>query len=298
MLLASVAWLAGGFAPSSALAQEGQRRPGFQIDPRAQSRTYHFADTNEDMPYCVFVSSKVNAGNPAPLIISLHGLGAGPQIMCNSTAVDLAENGGYILAAPMGCNEGGWYGSPVLRRPSAPAGDGQPAAPPPESDGKCHPGEGGFGRGSAGRSQPANLAELSEKDVMNVLAMVRNEFNVDAQRIYLTGHSMGGAGTYFLGSKHPEVWAAIAPVAPAAFGMMANRAQYLQPFKDAGVPILVVHGDMDEAVPVGTSRDNWVPSMKELGIVHEYVELPGVTHGPVITQSQSYIYAFFDKHSK
>ena len=295
-LLGMAAWLALGVAASSALAQEAQRRPGLQIDPRAQSRTYHFADTDEDMPYCLFVSSKVGAGKPAPLIISLHGLGAGPQIMCNSTAVDLAEKGGYILAAPMGCNEGGWYGSPVLRR--RPAGDDQAAAAPPESDGKCHPGAGGFGRGSAGRSQPANIAELSEKDVMNVLAMVRKEFNVDAHRIYLTGHSMGGAGTYFLGSKHTDIWAAIAPVAPAAFGMIANRVEYLRPLKEAGIPVIVVHGDMDEAVPVATSRDNWVPSMKELGIVHEYVELPGVTHGPVITQSQAYIYAFFDKHSK
>jgi predicted peptidase len=109
---------------------------------------------------------------------------------------------------------------------------------------------------------------------------------------------MGGAGTYFLGSKHPDVWAAIAPVAPAAFGMMASRVEYLQPLKKAGVPIMVVRGDMDEAVPVATSRDNWVPSMKGLGIVHEYVELPGVTYGPVITQSQPYIYEFFDKHSK
>src|SRR5262249_52460670 len=141
--------------------------------------------------------------------------------------------------------EGGWYGSPVLSRPRGPGGDGQPAAPPPEGDGKCHPGSGGFGRGSGGRSQPANIAELSEKDVMNVLAMVRKEFNVDADRIYLTGHSMGGAGTYFLGSKHPDIWAAIAPVAPAAFGMIANRVDYLQPLKKAGVPIMVVHGDMD-----------------------------------------------------
>jgi len=297
-LLAAAVWLSVGFAPSSALAQDGQRRPSFQIDPRAQSRTYHFADTDEDMPYCLFVSSKVSAAKPAPLIISLHGLGAGPQIMCNSTAVELAEKGGYILAAPMGCNEGGWYGSPVLRRPPNPAGDGHPAAPPPESDGKCHPGSGAFVRGGPGRSQPANIAELSEKDVMNVLAMMRKEFNVDPHRIYLTGHSMGGAGTYFLGSKHADIWAAIAPVAPAAFGMMANRVQYLEPLKKAGVPIMVVHGDMDEAVPVATSRDNWVPSMQELGIAHEYVELPGVTHGPVITQSQPYIYEFFDKHSK
>jgi dipeptidyl aminopeptidase/acylaminoacyl peptidase len=61
---------------------------------------------------------------------------------------------------------------------------------------------------------------------------------------------------------------------------------------------MVVHGDMDEAVPVETSRDNWVPSMEALGIEHEYVELPGVTHGPVITASQPYIYEFFGQHSK
>jgi poly(3-hydroxybutyrate) depolymerase len=63
-------------------------------------RTYHFADTSEQLPYCVYVSSKVTADTPAPLIISLHGLGAPPQVMCNTTAVDLAEEGGYILAAP------------------------------------------------------------------------------------------------------------------------------------------------------------------------------------------------------
>jgi poly(3-hydroxybutyrate) depolymerase len=294
-LIGIAATLTLTFVSATALAQPGPGRGGFGIDPRAESRTYHFSDTDEDLPYCVFVSSKISGNTPAPLIISLHGLGAGPDIMCNSTAVDLAEEGGYILAAPMGCNEGGWYGSPVLAvgRRGGRGGNDQAA----ESDGKCHPGSGGFGRGG-GRSQPDNLAELSEKDVMNVLQMMRDEFNVDEDRIYLTGHSMGGAGTYFLGSKHADTWAAIAPVAPAAFSMMPNRAEYLRPLKDAGVPIMVVHGDMDEAVPVETSRDQWVPSMEELGIEHEYVELPGISHGPVITASQKYIYDFFGKHSK
>src|SRR5690606_27549021 len=82
---------------SAAIAQPGQGR-AFTSDPRAEDRTYHFADTDEDLPYCVFASSKIDAEKPAPLIISLHGLGAPPQIMCNSTAVDLAEEGGYILA--------------------------------------------------------------------------------------------------------------------------------------------------------------------------------------------------------
>src|SRR5690606_19381237 len=162
---------------SAAIAQPGQGR-AFTSDPRAEDRTYHFADTDEDLPYCVFASSKIDAEKPAPLIISLHGLGAPPQIMCNSTAVDLAEEGGYILAAPMGYSVGGWYGSPVIRGPG--------------------------GRSFGGAEPPENLAELSEKDVMNVLEMIREEFNVDDSRIYLTGHSMGGAGTLFLGSKHAD----------------------------------------------------------------------------------------------
>lgn len=345
---------------TTALAQPG--RGGFGLDPRAEDRTYHFTDTNEELPYCVFVSSKVSKDEPAPLIVSLHGLGAGPQIMCNSTAVNLAEEGGYILVSPMGYNVGGWYGSPVLRGPP-PGSNGRGANGPtamtfdainragpdgksddhltldevrayfdartPAGNGRAAngPGAGGAGdfvatafqrwdtntdgritrqefddrpqpAGFGGGNQPENLAELSEKDVMNVLAMVRKEFNVDPRRIYLTGHSMGGAGTYFLGSKHADIFAAIAPVAPAAFSMMPNRVGYLKPLKEAGVAIMVVHGDIDEAVPVETSRDNWVPSMKELGIEYQYVELPGVSHGPIITASQKYIYEFFAKHAK
>jgi poly(3-hydroxybutyrate) depolymerase len=269
-LLGLAAWLTLGLA-STALAQPGEGRGRFAADPRAEERSYPFADTGEALPYCVFASSKIGEDTPAPLIISLHGLGAPPQIMCNRTAVDLAEAGGYILAAPMGYNVGGWYGSPVMR--------------------------GRGGRGFGGAEQPENLAELSEKDVMNVLAMVREEFNVDSDRIYLTGHSMGGAGTYFLGSKHADIWAAIAPVAPAAFSMTETRAEILQGIADGDVPVMVVHGDEDEAVPVDLAR-TWVATMEEIGMEHEYVELPGVTHGPVIALSQEYIYEFFDKHSK
>jgi len=293
-LLVLFAGIACSLLTATSLAQRGQGPGGFGPDPRAEQRTYRFADTGEDMPYCVFASSKISDTTPAPLIISLHGLGAGPQIMCNSTAVDLAEAGGYILAAPMGCNEGGWYGSPVLRMGGRGRG-GQAPAPPAESDGKCNPGSGaGFGGGG---SQPDNLAELSENDVMHVLQLMRDEFNVDEDRIYLTGHSMGGAGTYFLGSKHADIWAAIAPVAPAAFSMMQDRADYLQRLGDANVPVLVIHGDEDEAVPVDTSRQ-WVATMEQLGLEHEYIEMPGVTHGPVITLSQAAIYEFFDRHSK
>jgi hypothetical protein len=58
--------------------------------------------------------------------------------------------------------------------------------------------------------EPPNLAELSEKDVMNVLGIVRNEFTVDDKHTYLMGHSMGGAGALFPGPKYVDQWAAVA----------------------------------------------------------------------------------------
>ena len=251
-------------------------------DPRVQNRTYHFEDTNEDLPYCVFVSSKVSKDKKNPLIVSLHGLGIGPGYMCQGKAIDLAEEGGYILAAPMGYNTGGWYGSPVMNLGAGRGGGGGAPA---------------GGAGAAAPAPPTNLAELSEKDVMNVLAIMRKEFNVDDNRTYLIGHSMGGAGTYFLGSKHAKEWAAIAPIAPAAFLMNNDRAKILQGIKDGGVPMLVVQGDADEAVPVTNTR-MWVDTMKELKMDFQYKEIPGAMHGPVIEAGMADIFAFLKTHSK
>ena len=270
---------------------------GFAQDPRAQTRTYHFEDTNEDLPYSLYVSSKVKKDQKAPLVVTLHGLGAPQTIMMGKTAIDLAEEGGYILVAPMGYNTGGWYGSPVGAGPGRGKGKGAPpAAPDAAAKG---PGEGaakgkGFG-GFGGGNQPANLRELSEKDVMNVIAMVRKEFKVDDKRIYIMGHSMGGAGALYLGSKYPHMFAAVAAEAPAAFWQ--TRKQTLQPMKDAKVPVMIVHGDIDEVVPVANTHA-WVDDMKELKMKYEFIEQPGITHGPVIESGLKPVYEFFAKHKK
>jgi len=279
---------------------------GFAQDPRAQTRTYHFEDTNEDLPYSLYVSSKVKKGQKAPMIVTLHGLGAPQTIMMGAAAIDLAEEGGYILVAPMGYNTGGWYGSPQFsggpgrgRGKAAPPAPGDDkGAPPAAPNAASNPGGAAKGKGFGGiggANQPANLRELSEKDVMNVIAMVRKEFKVDDKRIYIMGHSMGGAGAIYLGSKYPRMFAAVAAEAPAAFWQ--TRKETLQPMKDAKVPVMIVHGDIDEVVPF-TNSQAWVDVMKELKMDYEFVEQPGITHGPVIQSGLKPIYAFFAKHKK
>ena len=100
---------------------------------------------------------------------------------------------------------------------------------------------------------------------MNVLGMMRKEFNVDPRRIYLTGHSMGGAGTLFLAAKHADLWAAAAPVAPASFMMNNTRADILKSIKDAGLPLLIVQGDADTVVAPSNTR-MWADTAKELAL--------------------------------
>jgi poly(3-hydroxybutyrate) depolymerase len=248
-------------------------------DPRVQQRKYHFADTNEELPYALFVSSKVTKSKKAPLIVALHGVFGDGNSLLRGNALDLAEDGGYILVGPMGYNPQGWYGSPVIVMNGGPGkGKGPGAAkggPPPTPE-------------------PPNLAELSEKDVMNVLAIMRKEFTVDDKRTYLMGHSMGGAGALFLGPKYFDQWAAVASMAPAAFLM---QPESLAPVKDK-MPLLLAHGDADTVVPIDVGR-RWAKTATDLKMKDfKYMELPGADHGTVITQSMPEIFKFFKERTR
>lgn len=343
--LAVVVALASGLLFASAQLQFGQQpaqqpgqgaaaapgaRGGRGPDPRVQQRTYTFTDTNEELPYAVFVSSKVSKDKKSPLIVALHGLGGNQNTMMGANALQLAEEGGYIMVGPMGYNSSGWYGAPSTMAagtggaaggvgfgggrggarggPGAGAGRGAgPGAGAPGAGAGAPgaaagaPGAGaprGGGRGAAPTTlgTPNETSQKSEKDVMNVLAMIKKEFNVDENRTYLMGHSMGGAGTIYLGVKYASIWAAIGAEAPATSPAGINPTNYpLAPAKN--VPMIIVQGDMDELVPVTGTR-LWIDQMKELNMTYQYVEVPGGTHGSVLTTGAADIFAFFAKHTK
>jgi predicted esterase len=271
-------------APAQPAAQPvpGRGRGPIPPDPRVQQREYMFTGTNEKIPYAVFVSSKVRRDTKAPLVFALHGLGGTHNSLLRGNALDLAEQGGYVLVGPMGYNPRGWYGVPRGERrggppPNAAANTGRQGPPP--------------GAGAAA-NDPPNLRELSEQDVLNVLDLVRKEFNVDERRTYLMGHSMGGAGTFHLAVKYPGNWAATASIAPAAFSMQPSSLSAI-----TNMPMMIVHGDMDTAVPVSVGRA-WADAMKERNMTYQYIEVPNGDHGNVIAIGMPDIFAFFAKHSK
>ena len=151
---------------AAAPAQRGGRGP----DPRIQQRTYTFKDTNEEMPYAVFVSSKVSKDKKAPLIVALHGLGGNQNTMLGAGALQLAEEGGYIVLGVMGYNSSGWYGAPA----GMAAGTGGAAGGANGLGGGRGGAGGGAGRGAAPGGAPGGAP--------GVLPVVLPELDLDLAR--------------------------------------------------------------------------------------------------------------------
>jgi poly(3-hydroxybutyrate) depolymerase len=135
-------------------------------------------------------------------------------------------------------------------------------------------------------------------DAFEVLAEARKQFKLDDRRTYLTGHSMGGHGTWNIGVQYPGTFAAIGPSAGWisfwSYAGGANRENVTdvekillraactsdtlamkQNLAQQGVYIL--HGDVDDNVPVAQARQ----MREELGKFHPdfcYHEQPGASH--------------------
>jgi poly(3-hydroxybutyrate) depolymerase len=226
---------------------------------RIQKKTYDFKDAGREMEYALFVPSKYDKEKKTPLMVALHGLGSNPQQIIRYPALtDQAEKHGYIVVAPMGYNTRGWYGAKVP----------------------------GFFK-----SSPENLSDLSEKDVMNVLDIARKEFNIDENRIYLMGHSMGGGGTMHLALKYPDVWSGLGPIAPAIF----SKVEEVEKIKH--LPVIMIQGDKDFLVPVAGPR-RWAEAMKKADMKLEYMEIAGGGHLDVATKNIPAVFEFFNKHQK
>jgi dienelactone hydrolase len=136
---------------------------------------------------------------------------------------------------------------------------------------------------------------FADADVLRCMAEARKLLSIDENRVYLTGDSMGGWGTWNVATRHPELFAAIAPVfggvdyhstMPADVAAGLTLAERFINEKDSSwsmadglvnTPIFVHHGDKDEAVNVEWSR--WgVRLLQRWGYDIRYREYPGKVH--------------------
>jgi dienelactone hydrolase len=281
-----------------ALAQDGRPpqvyppgiRGGSEVVPEkgVEIRHYTFQPTGEQLPYSVFVSSKVRKDTPAPLIIALRGFTGTTLTFVRGTAVDLAEQGGYILVGAIGYNNRAGFGVQTPPRPAAgaaPATGATNAPPPPPMPRVLPPLVGG-----TAETDPAKVTAYSEQDVMNVLDLVRRDFNIDERRIYLVGHSQGGGGARHLAEKYPDIWAGVAMLAPALFNV-----QVTQQSRITKIPLLLAVGEKDTLI--GGIRD-FSARLDQLKVAHEFIVKPVLDHGTIIMGAEPEVFGFFARHVK
>jgi len=99
-------------------------------------------------------------------------------------------------------------------------------------------------------------SETQQKRLIELLDHIVKNHNVDESRVYLTGLSMGGYGSWRLAADHPERFAAVAPVCGGGDPADAEKLKTL--------PIWVFHGDQDRAVPFSKSVE-MVDAIKAAG---------------------------------
>jgi len=143
-----------------------------------------------------------------------------------------------------------------------------------------------------------NWEDWGRIDALEVYNNAVKTLNIDPERIYLTGHSMGGHGAWHLGALYPDKFAAIGPSAgwislwsyrfrekndnPSPMENIIMRASspsdtysLSENYKQEG--IYIIHGEKDDSVPPTESR-NMVEKLKKFHNDFVYYEQPGAGH--------------------
>lgn len=118
---------------------------------------------------------------------------------------------------------------------------------------------------------------------------------VDVNHIYLTGLSMGGNGTWYLASKYPERFAAIAPI--CGFGFPRDGfPQRVCTLKD--VPVWTFHGAQDPIVPIAAT-EQLVQTLKACGGNVRFTIYPDAAHDSwTATYNNPALYSWLLSHTK
>ncbi|MFL5528518.1 MAG: prolyl oligopeptidase family serine peptidase [Gemmatimonadaceae bacterium] len=141
-----------------------------------------------------------------------------------------------------------------------------------------------FPQATSDSSWTGTLAQVA----MMALDQTTREYQTDPTRIYLTGLSMGGNGTWYVAYRNPKRFAAIAPICAWISAQFWKTAQPVVP-ADSGeayaararqlrqTPTWIFHGEVDPVVPVDESRKAFA-ALQAAGAPVQYSEVPGTGH--------------------
>jgi dienelactone hydrolase len=157
--------------------------------------------------------------------------------------------------------------------------------------------------------------DFADADVLRCLSEASRTFKVDVNRVYLTGDSMGGWGVWNVSTRHPELFAAIAPIfggvdyhstmtdeeaaklSPAERFFNEKNSSWAMADSLINTPIFVHHGDRDEAVNVEWSR--WgVRLLQRWGYDIRYREYPGKIHEALQVNNGTMNFDWFLRHAR
>jgi predicted peptidase len=236
------------FCGALLMAQTGDLKiePGKQVP---QSLTVHSGGKTDQgevkLRYLLFVPKDYKPnGEQWPLMLFLHGLGESSDDNLN-----LVKTHGPAKI--------------VESRPDFPFVLITPQLPPPKPKQPGKP-----------MSQEELLDLVDEAwdpdQLVQLLDHVGSNLNIDPDRVYVTGLSMGGYGTWRLAAKYPERFAAAVPICGG--GNPATMANGL-----ARIPIWAFHGAKDDAVPLKESQQ-MVDAIKQAGGDVKLTVYPDLAH--------------------
>jgi len=213
----------------------------------AQFEAYtHTTSFGEVMPYRLFKPKRLEPGRKYPLVVFLHGAaGSGADNQAQLQGANMF--GGLVWTLPENQQRHPAFVLAPQSNVNWPCVVIEPGQRP-----KLCPGLG-----------------AGVRQAFDIIDKLMAELPIDPARIYVTGHSMGGAGTWHMIAQRPGFFAAAVPVSGLPDPATAATVK--------GIPIWNFHGDADEVEPVATSR-RMIEAILKAGGHPLYTEYPGVGH--------------------
>jgi len=221
---------------------------GQKLKPGPQDLSFFSTADESDQPYAIYIPKNYDESKQYPLVIFLHGA------MSN-----------HRLGLRRAFGEGNIAGTDfILPNRVVTETDLEATRYWPELKDVNYFVAAPFARGTAG------YQGIPEQDVYQMLDDIKSRFSIDEDRIYLTGLSMGGGGTTWLGLTRPDIWAAIAPCCPAPPDGTIELAD-----NACNLPVHLFAGDKDFLYKTALE---WKAKYEAVTPRFDFIEYPGIGH--------------------